>query len=85
MRITIESTSKMVTLAADGGVGVPARVWEGTTDGGIPVHCFITRIAPTIERDQLPADVAELFARELGAEQRAPSAEVQVYPLRMLL
>ena len=53
MKITIESTEKIVWLdlreTAHSKVEVPARVWEGITESGIPVHCFITRIAPTVE------------------------------------
>jgi hypothetical protein len=73
MKITIESTSKMVTLN-----GVPARIWEGRTESGILVHCYVTRIA--VARD---ADNSE-FERELK-EHAPPSAEVQGIPLRMIL
>lgn len=73
MKITIESTSKIVELN-----GVPARVWEGKTESGIPVHCYVTRIA--VERDQ---DGSE-FERELQ-EHRAPSAAIEAIPLRMIL
>lgn len=73
MKITIESTSKTVTLS-----GVPARVWEGHTESGIAVHCFITRVG--VRDDQ---DVSQ-FEQEL-AETRAPSAEVEAIPLRMIL
>ena len=45
MKITIENTDKIVTLN-----GVPARIWEGETDSGIRVHCFIPRIA--VRRDE---------------------------------
>lgn len=76
MKITIETTSKIVDLD-----GVPARIWEGTTESGIPVHCFITRIA--INKDDEAAN--EQFRREL-AEVRPPSADVEkAYPLRMVL
>jgi hypothetical protein len=76
MKIIIENTSKMVELN-----GVPARVWEGETSTGIPVHCFITRIA--IDKDDPTA--VEQFDREL-AEQKPPSPAVdQVYPLRLIL
>lgn len=76
MKIEIESTTKIVELD-----GVPARIWEGNTDSGIPVHCFITRIA--IDKTDDAAN--EQFAREL-AECKAPSAEIEkVYPLRMIL
>lgn len=73
MKITIESTTKVVELN-----GVPARVWEGATESGIPVHCFITRVA--VHKDQ---DCSQ-FERELQ-EQRAPSFEVEAIPLRMIL
>lgn len=74
MRITIESTSKIVNVN-----GVDARIWEGTTDSGIPVHCMITRIG--VHKDQ---DTTQ-FQRELQ-EMRAPSPAVDgVYSARMVL
>ena len=73
MKITIESTSKVVTLN-----GVDARIWEGHTASGIPVHCFITRIG--VARDQ---DTKQ-FESELE-EMKAPSAEVASYSMRMIL
>lgn len=74
MKITIESTSKIVELN-----GVPARLWEGHTESGIEVHCFITRIA--VHKDQ---DCSQ-FEKELK-EQPQPSALLDgVYPLRMIL
>jgi hypothetical protein len=83
MKITIESTSKMVTLRDPGGGSVVARVWEGHTDTGIPVFCFIPRIAPTIP-EPLPIDVAQQFATELQ-EMRAPTPLVDSIPLRMII
>lgn len=46
MKVTVESTPKIVEIN-----GVPARVWQGQTEGGIPVIAFLTRIAA--ERDQV--------------------------------
>jgi hypothetical protein len=80
MKITIHSTSKIVLLD-QGDKDFQSRVWEGETESGIPVHCFITRIAPTIPVDD-PRQ--EEFIRELK-EQQAPSVAVQVYPLRLIL
>ena len=48
MKITVENTSKIVTLN-----GVPARIWEGFTESGIECHCYITRIA--IDKDDAVA------------------------------
>jgi hypothetical protein len=77
MKVHLTNTTKIVELETAGGV-VPARVWEGVTDRGIPVIAFITRIA--VERE---ADTTE-FERDL-AEQTPPSAAVQAWPARMLL
>jgi len=73
VKIVIESTTKVVELN-----GVPARVWEGGTETGIPVIVFVTRIA--VARTE---DTAE-FERDL-AEQRAPSPEVESWPARLVL
>ena len=75
MTITVTSTDKTVELN-----GVPARIWEGKTESGIPVHCFITRIAVHKDLD------ASQFERELS-EQHAPvSAEIsRAYPMRLIL
>jgi hypothetical protein len=72
MKITIESTGKIVQVN-----GVPAR-WEGRTDSGIPVHCFVTRIAVHNDADH------SQFERELQ-ECREPSADVAAIPLRLIL
>lgn len=84
MRITLENTSKIVTLVVDGH-DVPARVWQGQTENGIPVQAFITRIAPEIPKtdphiDRLTAE----FERDL---QRCadPRPTVDAIPLRMLI
>lgn len=77
MKIQIESTSKIVELRTESGV-VPARIWEGHTDSGIPVHCYVTLIAARADAD------CSQFDDEL-AEQRAPSADVAALPARMIL
>lgn len=68
MKLTIESTSQLLTID-----GVPARVWEGQTENGIPVTAFITRVAVAVGCD------ATEFEREL-AEARAPS---HIWPDRL--
>jgi len=80
MIVTLESTTKIVTLVTAAGE-VDARIWEGTTASGIAVHAFITRIA--IDKDDHVA--ARQFAFELR-ECRHPSPVVDAaYPLRMIL
>jgi hypothetical protein len=74
MIITIESTTKIVEIN-----GVPARIWEGhTIKSGIPVHCYVTRIA--VDRE----DDTSQFEAELK-QQRPPSPAVEGIPLRLIL
>ncbi len=78
MRVTLESTSKIVDLITPQGT-VPARLWEGFTDHGVACHAYITRIA--VDR----AEDASEFERDLQAH-RAPSPVLDaVIPLRMVL
>jgi hypothetical protein len=76
MKITVVSTEKIVHVN-----GVKARLWEGETESGIPVHCFIPLIAPTIP----PLDARQKeFLAELK-QTKAPSAEMETYPARLVL
>mgnify|MGYP001574819007 CR=1 FL=1 len=72
MKVTLESTDKIVTIRID-GVNVPARLWEGETERGIRCHAFITRIA--VHKD---SDTAQ-FERDLQEECRG------VYDARIVL
>lgn len=80
MKITIENTDKVVRFEVN-GAEVPARIWQGETDTGIPVQVYITRIAPEIPRDDARN---EQFARELE-ETTVPRPTVVAIPLRMIL
>jgi hypothetical protein len=62
MRVELRNTSKVVVLAGADGSTMHARVWEGTTDNGVPVIAFITRIAA--QRD---SDLSEFEAELAGA------------------
>jgi hypothetical protein len=75
MKITIESTTKVIEL----NNSIKARVWEGFTESGIKVHCFITRIAVDKKETRI-----EDFSQELE-ETREPSPEIQAYPIRLIL
>ena len=73
MKITIESTTRIVNAS-----GIDCRVWEGTTERGIKVQVLVPRIAALASED------LSQFEAELQ-EQRKPSADVQAFPLRMIL
>lgn len=82
MKITIRSTSKLIEFRhTQLGESMPARIWEGETETGIPVHCFITRISPTIDRND-PRQAQ--FQTELR-ECAAPSTAVGWYPASLIL
>lgn len=76
MKITIECTEKIVNLN-----GIPARVWEGTTESGVEVYCFIPRIAI---KDTVSQETIDQFQKEL-TEMRAPSKEVLSFPISMII
>lgn len=76
MKITIESTDKTVLLAtADGDV--PARLWQGTTESGIPVMCFVTRIVPEVLEGDLgyTEAIAEFDAELRSCVPARPAVE----------
>lgn len=73
MKIEIENTTKMIKIN-----GVPARIWEGKTETGIPVRCFVSRIVAESKFDLLQ------FDRELE-QCRTPSPESERYPTKLIL
>lgn len=77
MKVQLESTTKIVNLTLNGET-LPARIWEGVTESGIPVHAYITRIAVREDAD------CEQFEAELQ-EQRKPSPGVAALPLSLIL
>jgi hypothetical protein len=46
MKVTLESTSKIVTLATPDG-SIPTRIWEGVTDKGIEVYAHVAHLHST--------------------------------------
>lgn len=74
MKITIESTSQIMTIN-----GVRCRIWEGETESGIKVNCIIPRIAVYENSDQTQ------FDKELQ-EVKPPSKEaLEAFPLKMII
>jgi hypothetical protein len=73
MKAMLESTSKVVEFN-----GIPARIWEGKTEKGIPFHAFIVRVGVGRGEDSTE------FEAELK-ETRSPSVAMEAIPLRMIL
>lgn len=84
MKITIESTAKIVTIGVNGN-DVPARIWQGTNEDGIPVVCYVTRIFPEIPvTDPNHSELTVAFDRELK-RTATPRPAIEAIPLRMIL
>jgi hypothetical protein len=84
VKITIESTTKIVQLQM-GDHSVPARVWQGETESGVPVQCFVTRIAPEIPNTHPDIDRLTVeFETELQ-RQADPRPSVVAIPLRFII
>lgn len=64
MKLTIESTNELVELHGD-GIFAPARIWRGTTEGGVPVICLVTRVGVA---DDLPPEATAAFEADLLRE-----------------
>lgn len=84
MKITIESTTKVVKLCKD-GAEVEARVWQGRTESGIPVQAFITRIAPEVPKDDPRIDEKTKEFEEDLQRRADPRPSVQAIPLRFFI
>ena len=74
MKVQLQSTTKIVELN-----GIPARIWEGYSEGGVKVHAYIARVP--IDKNE---PNAEEFERELK-ECVPPSVSVEAIPLRLIL
>lgn len=81
MKITIENTTQIVQVftTKDMSGPIPARVWKGFTESGIPVQCLVTRIAAPNA-----ANLAE-FERELQEQTPAPAPDVPAFPLKLII
>jgi hypothetical protein len=83
LRVTLESTSRVVDVVGPGGGVVPGRVWEGHSGSGVRVFAVITRLAADRGLDG-SADLGE-FESEL-ARCADPSPEsFQAIPARLVL
>ena len=74
MKITIESTNDKVLLRED-NEAIPARIWKGVTEGGLPVTCVMLCIyAPKVKN-------LEEFDRDLEGAN-SPTLELPM-PVRV--
>lgn len=74
MKVTMQSTDLIGEVA-----GVPARIWEGETEGGVPFIAFVTRVM--VHKDHPQSE----FEAELRESPPPSSATVHAIPLRMVI
>lgn len=72
MKAKIQSTDQIVEVN-----GVPARVWIGTTERGVPFELLITRVSVSRKED------ASQFEEELK-EQQVPHVS-EMFPPRLVI
>jgi hypothetical protein len=80
VKITIESTSEFVEIEPQGsGTVVPARVWQGTTEGGVKIQVLVTRIGASADED------LRQFEKELREVSPPIAGMPRIFPLRLIL
>lgn len=84
MKITIESTSKIVELVVN-VASVHARVWQGETESGVPVQAYITRIAPEISKSDPRIDELTVQFEDELTRRADPRPTVEAIPLRLII
>lgn len=75
MKLTIEATATVDTV----GGKIPARIWTGTTESGIPIKAWIALIQPQTHDETALAE----FAREM--KEVPASRELVSFDIRMVL
>lgn len=83
MKITLQSTPKLVMIEGPNGT-VPARLWVGQDEQGVPLQAFITRIKPEIPINDPRQKVFERELEDHTAYTRE-QRELVSYNLRLLI
>lgn len=73
MKITIESTTKVIFIN-----NIATRIWEGETEDGTKIHCYISQIAANEN-----VNVAK-FYNDIS-NSKTPSPEVEAIPMEITL
>lgn len=76
MKMTLESTGQIETVH-----GVPARLWKGKSEGGIPLLCWI----PIIRADYTHACAEQVRALETELASIKVDRQLVSFDMRMVL
>lgn len=78
MKVTLQSTTRIVELEVNGAI-VPGRIWEGQTESGIHVVAVITRVVCSAMDNQ------QEFVNELQSCAPPSSMALDAIPLKMII
>lgn len=73
MKITLEPTATIDTVAGK----IPARIWEGTTDAGVPVKAWVAVIQPQTHDPDVLAEF-ERWLKEVPAKRELTSFDIRL-------
>jgi hypothetical protein len=76
MKATLEPTPEMFDAPIN-GVGVPTRIWKGTTGGGVPIEAYVLSITPDndLDRQRLQAELPAFMQHSRDAYTIATDGE----------
>ena len=83
MHLILEATMRTVDIVDATDRRVPARIWQGSTEDGIPVLAVIPILVPLLPTDD-PRQARFEMARE-GAPLAYPRPEVATYSAEVML
>lgn len=78
MKITIESTDRIIPIEHAGLPHMEGRLWQGKTDKGIEVQCVIVRIAT-------PAQGSDLSQFRSDLQECVSPWLPEAFPARMVI
>lgn len=73
MKLTLTPTATVDTV----GGTIPARIWEGTTDAGVPVKAWIAIIQPQTADEALLAAFGDAL-KEVPAKRELTSFDIRL-------
>lgn len=72
MKITLQATATIDTVGRE----ISARIWEGTTEHGVPVKAWVVVIQPQTDDESLLAAFAEEL-KEVPAQRDLVSFDIR--------
>ena len=84
MKLTIENTARFVVLDVPPGKEQRARLWQGVTEGGVPVTLVVAAVSCDLPDTPENKAVLDIFEAEL-VRVHEPSERVSAFDLRFFV